>query len=554
MIGEVITRLLESEGGELKVGAVWMTGEEGDEEKKEERDVKDACAKNGVDFKVWVDEKYFVDEYVPFPTFKGLQTDMISRDVLFQDPQQLPDIFTTYRKSIEPLRNQPRGLLSTPKADSLPPFPTAIPQQHSPFSIPDSLFGIQSALLKPLTSTPMIKDPPSFPENTQSAHPLPGGETDAHKRLSRIISSSMMTTYHSTRNGLLGTSFSSKLSAYLAHGCITARKIHAELLAFEDGTNESWACVAGYGKGENEGTTQMRVQLLWRDYMRLCTRKFGNKLFRIEGFKAEGNIEGRWIHPSRPREGQSKEEVTSMLERCLNGTTGIGLIDASLRELYLTGYTSNRARQNVASFLTKHLHIDWRFGAEWFESMLVDYDLSSNWGNWQYLAGVGNDPRGERILNPIKQAFDYDPKGEYVKAWVPETRGLSNPEEIFQAWTCRGETLEKAGLQELDWVKRPLIKIEFTVGRRGNGGRRGQERSRGHLRGGHRGRGEMSVRGGIRGGYKGRGGDERLRGYPRGGYKGSPDSGSGEKGRTNQELRSRHAQLPDISKIRRMSI
>jgi deoxyribodipyrimidine photo-lyase len=146
---------------------------------------------------------------------------------------------------------------------------------------------------------------------------------------------------------------------YLAHRCITARKIHAELLAFEHGTNESWACVAGYGKGENEGTTHILIQLLWRDYMRLCTRKFGSKLFRFEGFEAEGNIERRWTHPLRPREGQSKE-VMSMLERCLKDTTGIGLIDALLRELYLTGHTSNR----VASFLTKHLHIDWQFCAE----------------------------------------------------------------------------------------------------------------------------------------------------------------------------------------------
>jgi deoxyribodipyrimidine photo-lyase len=105
----------------------------------------------------------------------------------------------------------------------------------------------------------MIKDPPSFSENTQYAHPLLGGETGANKRLNHIISSGIMTTCHSTRNGLLGTSFSSKVSAYLAHGCIAAHKIHAELLAFEDSTNESWTCVAVYSKGENEGTTQMLV-------------------------------------------------------------------------------------------------------------------------------------------------------------------------------------------------------------------------------------------------------------------------------------------------------
>ncbi len=91
-----------------------------------------------------------------------------------------------------------------------------------------------------------------------------------------------------------------------------------------------------------------------------------------------------------------------MLQRFLRGTTGTGLIDASQRELLFTGYTSNRARQNVASYLAKHLGINWKLGAEWYESMLVDYDVSSNWGNWQYVAGVGNDPRGEaRVFNPI---------------------------------------------------------------------------------------------------------------------------------------------------------
>jgi deoxyribodipyrimidine photo-lyase len=95
----------------------------------------------------------------------------------------------------------------------------------------------------------------------------------------------------------------------------------------------------------------------------------------------------------------------------------MGLIDASLYKLIQTGCTSNCARQNVASFLTKHLYIDWHNGAESYECILVGYDLLSNWNNWQYLAGVGNDPRGPtRIFNPFKQAFDYDLEDEYIKA------------------------------------------------------------------------------------------------------------------------------------------
>ena len=96
-----------------------------------------------------------------------------------------------------------------------------------------------------------------------------------------------------------------------------------------------------------------------------------------------------------------------------------------MRELAATGWMSNRGRQNVASFLTKDLAIDWRFGAEYFEAMLIDYDTTSNWGNWQYLAGVGADPRADRYFNVIKQAYDYDEQGEYVKMWLSQLAQVS---------------------------------------------------------------------------------------------------------------------------------
>ena len=373
----------------------------------------------------------------------------------------------------------------------------------------------------------MITGTPPTSTTTPSAHPFEGGESHANKRLYHLIASGSISTYQSTRNGLLGLDFSTKLSAYLSLGCITARQIHASLLSFEDGTNPIWQSVKGYGNGENEGTKSIRFELLWRDYMRLCTRKFGPKLFRLGGFKSDD--EQKWSNPSRPRDGSTSEEIKDMIERFINGTTGMGLIDASLRELYHTGYTSNRARQNVASFLAKHLKIDWRIGAEWYESMLVDYDLSSNWGNWQYLAGVGNDPRGEaRIFNPVKQAFDYDPQGEYVKAWVPELRDLTEPSEIFQAWTVKDDRKETLGLSGLVWVDNPLKRIDFQIGRRGRnlGRTRGDRGGRG---GGGQGGKETTQRynhemnrGGRGGGYGGRGyGSSRghIRGYgtyPRG--------------------------------------
>jgi deoxyribodipyrimidine photo-lyase len=119
------------------------------------------------------------------------------------------------------------------------------------------------------------------------------------------------------------------------------------MLALEDGTNSDWSSVSGFGEGEGEGMKSMRFELLWRDYMRLCNRKFGPKLFPITGFKGTS---GSWISPNHPGEGKTKEEVIDMIDRFLNGTTGMGLIDASQRELFHTGYTSNSARQNVACF------------------------------------------------------------------------------------------------------------------------------------------------------------------------------------------------------------
>jgi deoxyribodipyrimidine photo-lyase len=352
-----------------------------------------------------------------------------------------------------------------------------------------------------------------MPSGTGSAHPFRGGSTAGHARLDHLFESASMTQYKDTRNGLLGTDFSTKLSAWLALGCVTARQIHHRLVAFEDGTDGGkWRGVQGHGRGENKGTAAVRFELLWRDYMRLCTRKFGPRLFHLSGFRKDDSYP--WKMPSK-----AHPELHVTLARFLNGTTGTGLIDASQRELLLTGYTSNRARQNVASFLSKHLGLNWMLGAEWYESLLVDYDVSSNWGNWQYVAGVGNDPRGEaRVFNPIKQACDYDPSGEYIKAWVPELRGLEDPQKIFQAWKMNEEEKKDRGLEGRDMVEKPLRKIDFHIGRRGGGGGQYGGSSRGskrHDNPGKSGRGRGGGSFGAQGVHGGRGRGEKGRGVAR---------------------------------------
>lgn len=465
LVGDVLNDLIagfKNGKAETEVVGVWMTEEEGVEEKREERAAQRAAEKSGIDFRLWTDEKYFIDD----------------RDVPFDNPRKYPDVFTSYRKSVEPLRDAPRKVLSTPK--SLPALPDFVPAQKEPFSIPESYDDLEQALLRPLKEKPMLKDMGSMPKGVKSAAPFEGGSKAGQARIQHLIASGSMTKYKDTRNGLLGLDFSTKLSAWLALGCITARQVHFQLLDFEDGRNDQYKGTQGYGKGENKGTAAVRFELLWRDYMRLCTKKFGPRLFRIEGFRDDDSYP--WKYPEQDAEAQKA------LERFLKGTTGTGLIDASQRELWHTGYTSNRARQNVASYLAKHLGINWKLGAEWYESLLMDYDLSSNWGNWQYVAGVGNDPRGEaRVFNPVKQAFDYDSQGEYVKAWVEEVRGLTEPQEIFQVWKVEPARRKELGLEGNEMAEKPLKRIEFRLG--GNRGGRGGGKYGGSSRGGGRGRG-----------------------------------------------------------------
>ncbi|OAA60010.1 cryptochrome DASH [Cordyceps fumosorosea ARSEF 2679] len=474
--------------GNAAVSAVWMTDDVPFEERRHQDDISALCDRFSIDFTLIPDEKYYIDD----------------RDLDIAT-QELPDVFTTYRKAQEPLRDKPRPVY--PKSKShLPPFPpeALIPPQPMPFQVPDDLDGFVKCLSKPLIFE--LPSPPILPNDAESAHPFIGGEQSAMDRLQHLIKSGAMSSYSDTRNGLLGPDFSTKLSAFLCLGCLTARQIHSELVKFEDGTDSQYEDAPGYGQGENNGTKAIRLELLWRDYMRLCTKKFGVKLFGASGFRQVGQYSKKWKTASpavaSPGQDPSPQRISEMIQRFLQGDTGMGLIDASQRELFLTGYTSNRARQNVASFFAKHLDIDWRYGAEWYECMLIDYDASSNWANWQYVAGVGNDPRGDaRIFNPVKQAFDYDKQGEYVRTWIPEVRGFENIENVFQAWTATREELEKLNLTNNIMVTDPLKKIEFTVDRKPKSQRRPFVRGRGSVngRGGRRGGGGSSGfgRGGM---------------------------------------------------------
>jgi deoxyribodipyrimidine photo-lyase len=196
-----------------------------------------------------------------------------------------------------------------------------------------------------------------------------------------------------------GVTILPKFSPWLAQGCLSPKMIYAEVKRYE------------LERVKNKSTYWIIFELLWRDFFRLMGKKYGNKIFLRGGTKGEAD--------NRLRNDEH------LLKLWVEGRTGVPFIDANMREIEKTGFMSNRGRQNVASFLVKDLKVNWQMGAEYFESMLIDYDPTSNWGNWNYVAGVGNDPRENRYFNILTQATRYDPKGEYVKTWLPELSDLA---------------------------------------------------------------------------------------------------------------------------------
>ncbi|GMP83943.1 hypothetical protein CsSME_00037678 [Camellia sinensis var. sinensis] len=168
--------------------------------------------------------------------------------------------------------------------------------------------------------------------------------------------------------------------------------------------------------GHNNHGFRVLFELIWRDYFRFLSIKYGNSLFHIGGPR---KVKTRW----------SQDQL--LFESWRDGRTGYPLIDANMKELSMTGFMSNRGRQIVCSFLVRDMGIDWRMGAEWFETCLLDYDPCSNYGNWTYGAGVGNDPREDRYFNIPKQALTYDPEGKYVAYWLPELQALPKEKRNF---------------------------------------------------------------------------------------------------------------------------
>ncbi|MBL7775183.1 MAG: DASH family cryptochrome [Saprospiraceae bacterium] len=319
-----------------------------------------------------------------------------------------PDIFTQFRKeneNITPVR------LPLPSPTALPPWPAGI----DPGRLPQ---------LEELGH-------PNYETDPRIAHPFKGGETEALARVRHYLwDSNAVASYKQTRNGLIGSDYSSKFSPWLAVGCLSPKYIYHELKRYER------------ERVQNESTYWLFFELLWRDFFRLMGKKHGNRIF------LKGGPQNKVL-----RQLKNNREAFRLWAE---GRTGVPFVDANMRELNATGWMSNRGRQLTASFLVKDLKVNWQMGAEYFESLLLDYDPCSNWGNWNYVAGIGSDPREDRYFNILTQARNYDPDGDYVRLWCPEFSAVPN-EKVHRPDLLSNQ--EKREYNLADYPK-PVVRIE----------------------------------------------------------------------------------------------
>jgi deoxyribodipyrimidine photo-lyase len=295
-------------------------------------------------------------------------------DIPFTDFSEIPEVFTQFRKKVE-AKAEVRKCAEFPKIQP------------------------ESNLLEHPTEIPSLTDLglADCEVDARSAFPFKGGETAAEERLQQYFwETQNLKNYKETRNGMLGTEYSSKFSAWLANGSISPRFIYAEVKKFER------EVVA------NQSTYWLIFELLWRDYFKYVSLKHGNKIFQLKGISKK-NLDWKNDDPT--------------FKKWISGQSEEPFVNANMNEIAATGFMSNRGRQNVNSFWAKELLQDWRKGAAYFESLLIDYDVHSNWGNWMYNSGVGNDPR-DRKFNIKKQAEQYDPDGAYQKVWLQNNSTL----------------------------------------------------------------------------------------------------------------------------------
>ena len=281
--------------------------------------------------------------------------------------ENLPQVFTVFRKKLEKY--------------------VAIREKATNEKLPISN-RIANKTVIPMIQNLGFED---FKIHPNAAFPFKGGETEALSRLDDyFFNTKKLGFYKKTRNGLVGIDYSSKFSPWLANGSISARTIYWQVQKFEK------------EHVKNQSTYWLIFELIWRDYFKYVSLKHGNQIFKLNGIL---------------KKDYDWSTNKNLIDKWINGKTKSDFVNANMIELKDTGWMSNRGRQNVASYFAKELHLDWRIGAAYFESLLLDFDVHSNFGNWMYVSGVGNDPR-DRKFNVELQAERYDANGKFRGIWL----------------------------------------------------------------------------------------------------------------------------------------
>jgi len=224
------------------------------------------------------------------------------------------------------------------------------------------------------------------------------GEAAAHDRLEQF--SHVVANYADDRN-LPSIDGSSRLSPHLHFGEVSARQV--------------WHALAAH---RGKGADTFRSELIWRDYVQNVICQFPR--YTLEPYRGG-------FGPSLWRDPETDNGAAYDLAAWQQGRTGYPIVDAGMRQLWAAGWMHNRVRMIAASFLVKHLLIDWRHGERWFWDTLVDADYANNGVNWQWVSGTGVDSNMfVRIMAPLGQSEKFD-AGDYIRRWVPELADISDP-------------------------------------------------------------------------------------------------------------------------------
>ncbi|MCZ4250622.1 DASH family cryptochrome [Pseudoalteromonas shioyasakiensis] len=307
----------------------------------------------------------------PEVTVKTYQQDTLFKatDLPFQ-LDDLPKNFTAFRKKVEA---EPTFIAAPQQAASYLPHPVQLCPEQTIDDVP-----VHSGSFK-------------------------GGLIAAQQHCNAYFSSQAPSSYKETRNELDGFSNSTKFSVWLAGGTISAKQLYREVEVYE------------LQNGANESSYWIKFELLWREYFKWHAMRSGATLFQFKGQKH-----------SAPLTTFNSQRFNAWCQ----GRTPFALVNAIMHELNATGYISNRSRQIAASCLVNELELDWRYGAAYFEQQLIDYDVAANWGNWQYIAGVGVDPRGGRHFHINKQTALYDPLARYIRKWQGDQSIVSTIDSV----------------------------------------------------------------------------------------------------------------------------